>query len=112
MTGKLTLTCLAIAATIFAEPSREFSGVITDTMCGAKPHSSMMKDKSDTECVRICARGSFGYALLSGGSVMKLSNQKTLEKYAGQKVRVTGAYDEKSKTIRVVSIAPENGSVQ
>jgi hypothetical protein len=25
---------------------------------------------------------------------------------------VTGAYSEKSKTLRVVSIAPENGSVQ
>jgi hypothetical protein len=109
---KLTLACLALAAAIFAEPSTEFSGVITDTMCGAKPHGDMMKDKSDAECVRICARGSYAYALASGSSVLKLSDQKTSGKYAGQKVRVTGAYDEKSKTLRVVSIAPENGSVQ
>ena len=112
MTGKITLACFALAAAVFAEPSREFSGVITDTMCGAKPHTSMMKDKSDAECVRTCARGSYAFALVSGGSVMKLSDQKTSGKYAGQKVRVTGAYDEKSKTLRVVSIAPENGSVQ
>lgn len=113
MTCKLTLACFAIAGAIFAAPTtNEFSGVITDTMCGSKPHTNMMKDKSDPECVRICARGSYAYALVSGGSVMKLSDQKKSEKYAGQKVRVTGAYDEKSKTLRVVSIAPENGSVQ
>jgi hypothetical protein len=115
MTGKLTLASLAIAAAILAapsEPSKEFSGVITDTMCGAKSHSSMMKDKTDAECVRICTRGSYAYALLSEGSVMKLSDQKASEKYAGRKVRVTGRYDEKNKTLRVVSIAPENGSVQ
>jgi hypothetical protein len=112
MMGKLILTALALAAAILAAPAAEFSGVITDTMCGAKPHASMMKDKSDDECVRICARGSFGYALLSGGSVMKLSDQKASAKYAGQKVRVTGTWDAKSKTLRMVSIAPENGSVQ
>lgn len=115
MTGKLTLACAAIAVAIFAaplEPSKEFSGVITDTMCGAKPHTSMMKDKTDAECIHICTRGSYAYALLSGGSVMKLSDQKASGKYAGQKVRVTGTYTEKSKTLRVVSIAPENGSVQ
>ncbi len=113
MTGKLTLACFAVAAVIFAAPAaNEFSGVITDTMCGAKPHANMMKDKSDAECVRVCARGSYAYALASGGAVMKLSDQKTSAKYAGQKVRVTGAYDEKSKTLRVVSMAPENGSVQ
>ncbi|HVW10018.1 MAG TPA: hypothetical protein VHC90_15625 [Bryobacteraceae bacterium] len=111
MTGKFTLASLAMAAAIFAAPAQpptEFSGVITDTMCGARPHSAMMKDKTDADCVRICARGSSAYALLSGGSVMKLSDQKTTAKYAGQKVRVTGMYDEKSKTLRVVSIAPEN----
>jgi len=117
MTGKLALAYFAIAAAVGIsaaplEPAKEFGGVITDTMCGAKPHASMMKDKSDAECVRICTRGSYAYALVSGGSVMKLSDQKTSEKYAGQKVRVTGTYDEKSKTLRVVSIAPENGSVQ
>ncbi|HVV47807.1 MAG TPA: hypothetical protein VHC72_21495, partial [Bryobacteraceae bacterium] len=91
---------------------KEFSGIITDTMCGANPHSSMMKNKTDAECVRICTRGSYAYALVSGGSVMRLSDQKVPEKYAGQKVRVTGTYNEKNKTLRVVSIAPENGSVQ
>jgi hypothetical protein len=107
MTGKLITACAVFAAAIFAANTpTEFSGVITDTMCGAKPHASMMKDKTDAECVRICARGAFGYALLSGESVMKLSGPKNAEKYAGQKVRVTGTYNAKSKTLRVESIAP------
>jgi hypothetical protein len=112
MTGKLTLACLAMAAAIFAEPAKEFSGVVTDTMCGAKPHAKMMKEKTDAECVRICTRGSYSYALAAEGGVMKLSDQKTSEKFAGRKVRVTGVYNAKSKTLRVVSMAPENGSVQ
>jgi len=112
MTGKLILASLALTASTFAASAGEFSGVVTDTMCGSNPHTSMMKDRTDAECVRVCARGSFAYALVSGGSVMKLSDQKRSEKYAGQKVRVTGTYDEKSKTLHVVSIAPENGSVQ
>jgi hypothetical protein len=110
--------CLVIAAAcVFfaafapgAEPPKAFTGVVTDTMCGSKPHSNMMKDKTDAECVRLCARGPQGYALFDGTTVMKLSDQNTLAKYAGQKVRVTGVYDEKSKTLKVASIEPANGN--
>lgn len=109
MTGKVTVASLALVAAIFAADSpKEFTGIITDTMCGARPHTAMMKDKTDADCARICARGAYGYALLTGSNVMKLSDQKAPEKFAGQKVRVTGAYDEKSKVLRVVSIALEN----
>jgi hypothetical protein len=93
-----------------AEPPKTFTGVITDTMCGSKPHSNMMKDKTDAECVRLCARGPQGYALSDGTTVMKLSDQKAPAKYAGQKVRVTGVYDEKSKTLKVASIEPADGN--
>jgi hypothetical protein len=87
-----------------AEAPKTFTGVITDTMCGSRPHSNMMKDKTEEECVRQCARGSYGYALTDGTTLMKLSDQKTPAKYAGQKVKVTGVYDEKSKTLKVASI--------
>ncbi|HXP87661.1 MAG TPA: hypothetical protein VN841_23210 [Bryobacteraceae bacterium] len=101
--------CLFAIATLTllgAEAPKTFTGVITDTMCGAKPHSAMMKDKSEAECVRLCAKGPHGYALYDGTNVMKLSDQKTPAKYAAQKVKVTGTYDEKSKTLKVVSIEP------
>ena len=101
-----TIYFLAIATLtlIGAETPKTFTGVITDTMCGAKPHSAMMKDKPEAECVRLCAKGPFGYALYDGTNVMKLSDQKTPAKYAAQKVKVTGTYDEKTKTLTVTSI--------
>jgi hypothetical protein len=113
---KTAYLAIAAACTLFvayapgAEPPKTFTGVITDTMCGSKPHSNMMKDKTDAECVRLCARGPQGYALSDGTTVMKLSDQKAPAKYAGQKVRVTGVYDEKSKTLKVASIEPADGN--
>jgi hypothetical protein len=103
---------IAAACTLFAaymagaESPKTFTGIVTDTMCGAKPHSNMMKDKTEAECVRQCAHGPYGFALRDGTAVMKLSDQKTPAKYAGQEVRVTGVYDEKSKTLKVESITP------
>jgi hypothetical protein len=96
----LILPSLAVA--LYAET---FTGVITETMCGAKPHT-MMKGHTDAECVRMCVKGPHAYALLDGTRVLKLSDQKTPAMYAAQKVRVTGTYDEKSKTIKVTSIGP------
>ena len=84
-----------------------FTGVITDTMCGAKSHSLMkLKGQTDAECIKMCTKGSYVYALLDGKNVMKLSDQKTAAKYAAQNVKVTGNYDQKTNTIRVTSIEP------
>jgi len=69
----------------------------------------MLKDKTAAECVRQCTRGAYRYALIDGTAVMKLSDQKTPARYAGQEVRVTGVYDEKSKTLKVESIELANG---
>jgi hypothetical protein len=94
---------LLCAAASFADT---FTGVITDTMCGAKAHSMMMKGKPDAECVKACAKGPHQYALLSGTNVMKLSDQKSAAKYPAEKVTVMGTYDDKTKTIKVASIEP------
>lgn len=89
-----------------APTTKTFTGVITDTMCGAKPHSAMMKDKTEAECVHLCQKGPFTYALLDGTNVIKLTDQKSAAKYAAQKVKVTGNYDEKAKSLKVISIEP------
>jgi hypothetical protein len=99
------LTLLVVIAAIGAHAAETYTGVITDTMCGAKPHT-MMKDHTPPECVRMCIKGPYVYALFDGATVMKLSDQKTSAKYAARRVRVTGTYDEKSKTIKVASIEP------
>ena len=107
-----TICTIFIAALTLtgSDAPKTFTGVITDTMCGAKPHSAMLKDKPEAECVRLCAKGPFGYALNDGVNIMKLSDQKTPAKYAARKVKVTGTYDEKSKNSRFLrSSRPTSG---
>jgi hypothetical protein len=112
---KTRVLTIAAASMLFtacvagAESPGTFTGVVTDTMCGSKPHGNMMKDKTDAECARLCAQGSHSYALFDGTAVMKLGDQKIAAKYAGQRVKVTGAWDEKSKTLKAESIVPANG---
>lgn len=107
---RIAAAALFGASLFGAEAPGTFTGTITDTMCGAKPHSNMLKDKSDAECVRLCAHGAYSYALFDGTAVLKLSDQKTSAKYAGQRVRVTGTLDEKSKTLKVASMEPVSGN--
>ncbi len=99
------LTLLLVIEAIGAQAAETFTGVITDTMCGAKPHT-MMKDHTPPECVKMCIKGPYVYALFDGTTVIKLSDQKTSAKFAARKVKVTGTYDEKSKSIKVASIEP------
>jgi hypothetical protein len=81
-----------------------FTGVITDTMCGVK--HEMMKGQPDAECVKMCASGRDEYALYDGTNVINLSDQKLPARFAGRKVRVTGALDAKKNTIKVTAIEP------
>jgi phosphate-selective porin len=93
----LILTALAAAAT-----ADTFTGTITDTMCGA--NHTMMKDHPPEQCIKMCTKGRYEYALFDGTNVIKLSDQKASAKFAAQKVRVTGTLDPKTNTIKVSSI--------
>src|ERR1700674_998004 len=101
----LSLCLLFVMIQLSVSAAETFTGVITDTMCGAKPHT-MMKGHTDPECVKMCVKGPYAYALVDGTNVIRLSDQKVPAKYAAQKVRVAGTYDEKTNTIKVVSIEP------
>lgn len=85
--------------------SETYTGVITDTMCGAK--HTMMKDASDDKCVKACVKGSSEYALFDGQNVYKLSDQGKPAKFPAQRVKVTGTLNQKTNTIKVTSIEPE-----
>lgn len=100
----MKLFCLLFAASmLFASDSvRTFTGVITDTMCGEK--HTMMKNQPDDQCVKMCTKGSSEYALFDGTQVLKLSDQKNSAKFAAQRVKIGGSYNEKTKTIKVTSI--------
>jgi hypothetical protein len=82
-----------------AGPKQTFVGVVTDTMCGAD-HKGM-KISPESKCVRECVKYGAKYALLVGQEVYVLSDQRTPERFAAQKVKVTGTLDAKTRTIAV-----------
>ena len=103
---KALISCLALlAALAAAQGKRSFTGVITDSMCSLGDHSRMRMGPTDAECTKACIKEhDASYMLYDGREAYTLSDQKTPEKFAGQKVTVTGALDAKTKTIKVDSI--------
>ncbi|MDE3168129.1 MAG: hypothetical protein KGN36_20170 [Acidobacteriota bacterium] len=101
-------TILIAAATAALSFGATFTGVITDNMCDKADHKDMHM-ASDAKCVLECVKGMNGkYVLYDAAAKTSyvLSDQKTPEKFAAQKVTVTGTLDAKTKTIQVQSIAP------
>jgi hypothetical protein len=98
-------TALLVLAGALAASAANYTGVITDTMCG-KDHAAM-KIAPESKCVLECVRHGSKYALYDGRNVYVLSDQKSPEKFAGQKVKISGALNEKTKILKVDSIAAE-----
>lgn len=99
--GTLILATGLLAA---ADKPQMYTGVITDSMCGAK-HT--MGITPNAKCVRDCVKmdpSKTKYALLVGKDLYVLSDQQTPEKFAAQKVMVTGTLFEKTKILKVDKI--------
>src|SRR5579864_8728932 len=76
------------------------SGVVSDAICGAK---HMMTDKSAAECARECVKKGSAFALVSGDKLYTLQGHEAeLDKYAGQRVSVSGTL--KGDTITVTAV--------
>ena len=102
----LTSSLLAVAALSAAPAKQTFTGTITDNMCAKADHSQMQMGPTDAECTSACISiHGATYVLYDGKNVYTLSDQRTPEKFAAQKVRVIGTLDAKTKTIQVDSIA-------
>ena len=77
--------------------AKTFVGSIGDSMCGAK-HS--MPGESDKDCTLGCVKEGSKYILIDpSGKIYQLSDQKTPEKFAGAKVKVTGTLSEDTITV-------------
>jgi hypothetical protein len=100
---KRMLLAVVFSTLAVAGKVETFTGIITDTMCG--PNHNMKGHPAD-QCVKICSKGQYSYALYDGSSIFKLSDQKTPAKFAAQKVKVTGTLDQKNNTIKVSAIEP------
>jgi hypothetical protein len=103
--GPLILTLLVMAVLAAAPDKQTFTGTITDGMCADADHSHMRMGPTNAECTVACVMAHDAtYILYDGKEAYTLSDQRTPEKLAGQKVTVTGTLDAKTKTIRVDSI--------
>ena len=102
----LIVSLLAVAVLSAAQGKQTFTGTMTDNICAKAGHSQMRMGPTDAECTIACisAHGAT-YVLYDGKNVYTLSDQRTPETFAAQKVRVIGTLDSKTKTIQVDSIA-------
>ena len=105
MKQPLRITLLIAAGLAAAPAGRTFTGIITDSMCATADHSRMRMGPTDPDCVLACiqAHGAL-FVLFDGKEVYTLSNQEAPEKFAGQKVTITGDLDARTKKLRVDSI--------
>ncbi len=84
------------------------SGVISDTMCKGD-HSAMIKSghgKDSASCTKACWKSGNKAVLVDkkNSVVYSFSNPKSVDKYAGKTVSVTGHIDDQSKVIHVHSV--------
>ena len=100
-----TLSVFLVAVLSAAQDKQTFTGIITDEMCPLGTHAHMRMGPTDAECVRACVTShDSAFVLFDGKSAYVLSDQKTSDTFAAQKVRVVGTLDAKTRTIRVESI--------
>ena len=96
---------IMVGAAAGGQPTRTFSGVVTDSECSNGDHSHMRMGPTDAECVKACiSEHGASYVLYDGKNTYTLSDQKTPQHFAARKVIVTGTLDPRTKTIRVESI--------
>lgn len=95
-----------------------FRGEVSDSQCAldvhslTRSHEEMLKSKSmggtSRSCSQYCIEHLGGELVLaSGATVFRLDNQSAARQYVGQKAKVVGTLDPKTKTIHIVSIVPE-----
>ena len=100
------LILLAVASLSGAQNTQTFTGTITDSECALAGHAQMRMGPTHAEYIVACIRSHGAlYVLHDGKNVYVLSDQKTPEKFAARKVRVTGTLDARTNTIKVDSIA-------
>jgi hypothetical protein len=96
---------------------RTFRGEIGDTQCAlnvhsmTRSHAEMLKSKkmggTPGACASYCVQYLGGdFVLSSKNEVYRLDNQEKVRLFAGQKVKITGTLESKTKTIHVVGIEP------
>jgi hypothetical protein len=109
--SSLTIVAVVLtAASTFAQTSaksavaeKNLTGVVSDSMCGAK---HMAKDKSAADCTRECVTTGSDYALVVGDKIYPLKGDKAeFDKYAGQGATVKGTLDGNNINVQAITAA-------
>jgi hypothetical protein len=113
MMKKAAFVCLLCTAIFFAILARAedktFSGEIMDSQCASLGgHQSMMSADRNTpkSCTLACVKlgGMFVLYDATAKKTYQLDDQKKPEQFAGEKVTITGSYNESTQTIHVINI--------
>ncbi len=95
---KVGLFLFLTAAAAFAG---EWTGVVSETHCGAKHNEA---SEAATKCVTSCIKGGAKPVLVVDGKVVNIANpEKVTEAFYGKKVSVKG--DLKGDSLTIASIA-------
>jgi hypothetical protein len=106
----LLFSVVFIFSMILHAEDRSFSGAIMDSQCVSMGgHETMYSDeiKNPKDCTLQCVKYDGGKYELYNMDTQKeyqLDDQKKAEQFAGEKVTVTGSYDESSETIHITKI--------
>lgn len=93
-----------------AQRSLNLVGEIMDSRCAIDgSHDKIMKQngtKNAKDCTLQCAKTSGSFVLIDPETktVYQLDDQQKPSTFAGQRVRISGTYDEPSKTMHIESI--------
>lgn len=98
------LSPLALRA---AQALTNYTGTVSDDMCGASHASMAAKGMSDADCVRMCVKGGSAYALVVGqrAYTLKTTDKQQaalLDKFAGKRVTVSGMLNGTTLTVHRV----------
>lgn len=108
MAGLLLIATVVAAPALAADKKdsgkQTLTGVVSDSMCGAKH----MMEGGDAACTRACVSKGSKYALVVGDKVYTLETSDKaaldqLDKLAGQKAKVSGTVN--GETIQVNSVS-------
>lgn len=91
-------------------------GQISDSQCGAS-HAKMMEMHKDAkmtarDCTLACVKNGGKYVFVSSGKVYTIANQDfaPLQRYAGEDVRLTGAFNGDTITVSKVAASGKKKS--
>ena len=105
--ASLLLAFSAFAGMSAGQTQTTLSGQISDSLCKAKHEEAAegAGKMTDHDCTVSCVKGGSKYVLLVDGKVIQIANQnqRDLETFAGQVVKVTGELKGDAITISAIA---------